>query len=231
LSNKWKTKTVPIEDIAPTEVNANRMDEASFQRLVDNISKSGLSSSIACYKRTDDGKYVIISGNHRYKACVSLGYSTLTIIYADEEDMTKDEILAVQLSHNSLHGSDDKGILRKLFDEIESIDFKEFSNISVDDFKPISIDSVSIVPLSEHYRVGLILYKRDMEALAELFDLVEEELAISETVFLADGETLTDDFITAMTEVKKQYAIKSTSIAFSKILELAASAIKTKVTS
>ena len=41
--------------------------------------------------------------------------------------MTPDEIVALQLSHNSLHGEDDKGILKRMFAEIQSVDFKSFA--------------------------------------------------------------------------------------------------------
>lgn len=148
INNKWKVKEVELNEIVPTEVNANKMTDKEFNKLVDNIRKTGLSSMIACYKRNEDGKYVIISGNHRYRACVKLGYSKINILFADENDLEKDEIIALQLSHNSLHGSDDKSILRRLFDEIQSIDFKEFAHIDIEDLKLEDIYDANIVPVS-----------------------------------------------------------------------------------
>lgn len=221
VMNKWKVLEVEINEIVPTEVNANKMTEKDFNKLVENIRKTGLSSMIACYKRNEDGKYVIISGNHRYKACVRLGYNKINILYADENDLQKDEIIALQLSHNSLHGSDDKGILKRLFDEIQSIDFKEFAHINMEDLKIDNIFGASFVPISEHYTVSLVLYKKDIETINELFDTIEEARKKSDLVILADAEKNQDEFIDAITTAKKQYEIKATSIAFSKILELA----------
>ena len=154
--NKWKLKEVAIGDIQPTPVNANSMSKPMFNRLKENIRKSGLSSAIACVKRPD-GPYEIISGNHRYKAVRELGYTTINILYADEADLSKDEIIALQLSHNSVTGNDDKGILKRLFDEISSIEFKEFASISIDDMKTEEMFTGTIVPVSEHYRVSFIL--------------------------------------------------------------------------
>lgn len=221
MNNKWKVITVSISDIVGTPVNANSMDKEDFNKLVTNIRKSGLSSMIACYKRKEDGKYEIISGNHRFMAVCKLGWSELTILYADEEELTRDEIIAVQLSHNSLHGSDDKNILKKLIDEIESIDFKEFAHISMDDIEVNDMFSSSLVPVSEHYKVSLVLYKKDIDLIEDLLELVEEEKQSHEMVILADGNGNEDEFLDLIAKVKKDHKIKSSSIAFSKILEMA----------
>jgi hypothetical protein len=229
MINKWKVKEVDIKDIEGTEINANSMSKKNFTKLCKNIEKSGLSSMIACYLRKD-GKYVIISGNHRYKACVTLGYSKLNVLYADEKDLTQDEIIAVQLSHNSLHGSDDKGILKRLFDEIGNIDWKEVAHISVDDLEVEDMFSGSIVPVSEHYRVGLVLYRKDMDLINELFEIVKVENETSDMVILADGDKSEDEFLDTITQVKTEFDIKSVSIAFGKILELAKIGLMTNLT-
>jgi hypothetical protein len=217
--NKWKLKEVGIEEVEATPVNANAMSKAMFTRLKANISKSGLSSTIACFLREDD-KYEIISGNHRFMACKELGYSKINILYTEEANLTKDEIIALQLSHNSVTGNDDKGILKRLFDEIASIEFKEFANISIDDMKTEEMFTGTIVPISEHYRVAFILYNKDMENLQELFEITNEELSQSNLVIVADGK---DErfFIEQLSHVKKEFDIKSGSIALSKLLELA----------
>ena len=229
MNNKWKVKEVDIKDIEGTEINTNSMTKKNFTKLCKNIEKSGLSSMIACYLRKD-GKYVIISGNHRYKACVTLGYSKLHILYAEEKELSKDEIVALQLSHNTLHGEDDKGILKRLFDEIDNIDWKEVAHISVDDLAVEDMFSGSIVPVSEHYRVGLVLYRKDMDLIDELLEIVKEEKDASDMVILADGDKIEDDFLDTITQVKTEFEIKSVSIAFGKILELAKEALSTKVT-
>ena len=217
--NKWKLKEVAIGDITPTPVNANSMSKPMFNRLKENIRKSGLSSAIACVRR-ETGDYEIISGNHRYKAVRELGYTSLNIIFAEEKDLTKDEIIALQLSHNSVTGNDDKGILKRLFDEISSIEFKEFASISVDDMKTEDMFTGTIVPVSEHYKVSFILYSKDIDALKELLDITTEEVAQSDLVIVADGK---DEswFLEELSHIKSQFKIKSGSIALSKLLELA----------
>jgi hypothetical protein len=154
----------------------------------------------------------------------------LNVLYADEKDLTQDEIIAVQLSHNSLHGSDDKGILKRLFDEIGNIDWKEVAHISVDDLEVEDMFSGSIVPVSEHYRVGLVLYSKDMDLINELFEIVKVENETSDMVILADGDKSEDEFLDTITQVKTEFDIKSVSIAFGKILELAKIGLMTNLT-
>ncbi len=217
---KWKIKTVDISLLEEAEKNANRMSEGSFKRLTENIKKSGgLSSAIACYKRGE--KYVIISGHHRYRACVKLRFKEVPIIYADEKDLTRDEIIALQLSHNSLHGEDDKGILKRMFDEIQSVDFKEFAAINIDEIGNIDVDGVGFAAESEHFTITLIMYRRGFEFLKELMGIVEEAKATSDMVIMADGEKTEEDYLTLMKEIRKRFDIKSSNIAFARILELA----------
>jgi len=230
MNNKWTHKEVSIEEIEHTEVNANTMPIEMFEQLCNNIRTSGLSSSISCYKRQTDGRYVIISGNHRFKACVELGYTTITILYAEEERLTRDEIIAIQLSHNSLHGEDDKGILKRLFDEIQSIDYKEIAYVEVDDLETETMFNESIVPVSEHFKVSLVLYRKDIELMEELLGIIRDESKRSDIVMLADGEETEEAFLQVLTSIRNEFDIKSVSITFGLILSLAKEQLMTKVT-
>lgn len=219
--SKWKLATIDIGLIDEAELNANQMSEQAFNRLVANIKQSGgLSSAIGCYRK-EDGRFVIISGHHRYRACVKLRYKEVPVIYADENDLTKDEIIALQLSHNSLHGDDNKGILKRLFEEIQSVDFKEFAHIDVNEIKDINMESISFVAESEHFTISFILYRNDYEALKELLGIIKEESEHNDMVVLADGENTEQHLLSLMREINKKFKVKSSNISFAKILELA----------
>ena len=219
--SKWNLDTIDIGLIDEAELNANQMTEQAFERLVTNIKQSGgLSSAIGCYKR-ENGRFVIISGHHRYRACVKLRYKEVPVIYADENDLTKDEIIALQLSHNSLHGDDNKGILKRLFEEIQSVDFKEFANVDINEIKSIDVDSVSFVAECEHFTISFVLYRKDYDALKDLLGIVQEENEHSDMVVLADGADTEQPLLSLMREISKKYKVKSSNISFAKILELA----------
>lgn len=219
--DKWKVEKVSLELIVPAELNANEMSEKDFQQLCENIGISGLSSVPTCYRRESDGKFVIISGHHRVRAAEKDGYTEIYIIYAEEKDLTKDEIVAIQLSHNSLHGEDNKGILKRLFESIQTVEFKKFAHIDMNEIGTIDIESVNIVPMRETYNVSVVLYKQDIRLLEELTGCIREALDSSEYVILADQEKTEDAYLALMKEVGQKFNIKSSNIAFAKILELA----------
>lgn len=222
---KWKLAHIPVEDVVPADLNANKMSDSDFEQLCKNISDSGMSSVVTCYHRNFDKKFVIISGHHRYRACVKDGYNTVPCIYAEEDDLSRDEIIAIQLSHNSLHGEDDKGILKRLFEEIQSIEFKQFSHINVSEIENINTFASSIAPVAEHFVMTLILYKSDLKLLDELLEGVRDGLKKGELVMLANQDPDEEIMMALVREIRHRYTIKSTNVTFSKILELAKKAM------
>ena len=221
---KWKLAEVPIEKLQESELNANVMTDAYFNRLVENIKISGgLSSAIGCVKKGE--VYQIFSGHHRYRAAIQLRYKVVPVIYADEKDMTTDELIALQTSHNSLHGEDDKGILRRLFEQIQSIEFKEFANIDINEITPISIDSVGFGVEQEQYSVSLIFYKKEKAMLEELLGIITEQTASHDMVILTEADENEEYYLQLMKAIERKYQIKSTSTRFQKLLELAKKAL------
>ena len=219
--DKWKVEKVSLEKIVPAELNANEMSEEGFQQLCENIGISGLSSVPTCYRRESDGMFVTISGHHRIKAAEKEGYTEIYIMYAEERYFEPDEIVAIQLSHNSLHGEDNKGILKRLFESIKTVQFKKFAHIDMNEIGTIDVESVNIIPMRETYNVSVVLYKQDISLLEELTGCVREALDSSEYVILADQEKTEDAYLALMKEVGQKFNIKSSNIAFAKILELA----------
>ncbi len=224
LEDNWKLSLVDIELIDEADENANQMSDEDFQRLVKNIRKGGLSSVVGCVKIGE--RYKLFSGHHRVRACKVLRYKKIPVIYKEEAEMQgKDEFIATQLSHNSLHGEDDKGILKRLFEQIKSIDFKVFAHINTDDFPKTDIYSVSFGIEKEMFSVSVVLYRSQMSELANILSMTDAELKENDVVLLADGATNEKLFLALMGEIGKQYKIKSPSVRFSKILELAKKAV------
>lgn len=217
---RWKYAKVDINLIDEAEMNANEMTGEDFATLVDNIGKSGLSSVPCCYKKAD-GRYVMISGHHRLRACKKLHYKMLGILWCDESELSKDEIIAIQLSHNSLHGEDNQSILKKLFEQIQSIDFKKFAHINIDEVSPISTDGISIFALKENFVFTIILYPNSFENLDELYGDIREQAKKSDALILADQENNEMLLLKLQQEIGNQYNIKSPSITFAKLLQLA----------
>ena len=218
--NRWKYEKVDISLIDEAEMNANEMTGEDFAALCDNIGKSGLSSVPCCYKKAN-GRYVMISGHHRLRACKKLHYSHIGILYCEESELSKDEIIAIQLSHNSLHGQDNTSILKKLFEQIQSIDFKKFAHINIDEINPISTDGISIFAMKENFVFSIILYPNSFSNLDELYGDIREQAKKSDALILADQEPNEMLLLKLQQDIGTRYDIKSPAITFAKLLELA----------
>lgn len=218
--NRWKYEKVDINLIDEADMNANEMTGEDFAQLCDNIGKSGLSSVPSCYKK-ENGRFVMISGHHRLRACKKLHYKTIGILYCLESELSNDEIIAIQLSHNSLHGHDNTSILKKLFEQIQSVDFKQFAHVNIDEIAPVSTDGISVFALKENFVFTVILYPDSFGNLDELLGDIREQASKSDALILANGKENETLLFKLQTEIGKQYDIKSPSISFAKLLELA----------
>jgi hypothetical protein len=223
--NRWKYEKVDINLIDEADINANEMTGEDFAQLCDNIGKSGLSSVPSCYKK-ENGRFVMISGHHRLRACKKLHYKTIGILYCLESELSKDEIIAIQLSHNSLHGHDNTSILKKLFEQIKSVDFKQFAHVNIDEIAPVSTDGISVFALKENFVFTVVLYPDSFENLDELFGDIREQASKSDALILANEKENERLLLKLQTEIGKQYDIKSPSISFAKLLELASERLK-----
>lgn len=220
IEDRWKYDKVDINLIDEAELDANEMTGEDFAALCDNISKSGLSSVPCCYKKAN-GRYVMISGHHRLRACKKNHFATLGILWCDESELTQDEIIAIQLSHNSLHGQDNQSILKKLYEQIRSIDYKKFAHINIDEISPVSTDGISVYALKENFVFTIILYPNSFENLDELYGDIREQAKKSDALILAHQEDNEMLLLKLQQEIGNQYNIKSPTIAFAKLLELA----------
>lgn len=217
--DRWKYAKVDISLIDEAEMNANEMTGEDFATLCDNIGKSGLSSVLCCYKK-ENGRFVMISGHHRLRACKKLHYKTLGILYCEESELSQDEIIAIQLSHNSLHGQNNTSILKKLFEQIKSVDFKKFAHVNIDEIAPVSTEGLSIYAMKENFVFSIILYPDSFPNLDELYGDIREQARKSDALILAD-QTNEDLLMKLQSEIGKEYDIKSPAITFAKLLELA----------
>jgi len=130
-------------------------------------------------------EFHIISGHHRVRAArkaMILNIPCLVI----EREMSTDEIVSKQLSHNSLTGFDDKQVLKALYDEIQNIDFKIASGLTDQEIN-FDLDAVSIddIKLNLDYELINILF---LAKHTEKFEEVINSLAPEAKIYLADKE-------------------------------------------
>jgi len=124
---------VHVMEISPKElklleVNARYMKHEVFARLVDNIRKDGKLTSAPFCCLEEDGKYLVLSGNHRTRAAIEAGIEKIVCL-ATDDPLTEEQKIAIQLSHNAISGQDDLGTLKLLYERIFDVDEKKYSGL------------------------------------------------------------------------------------------------------
>lgn len=82
-----KNKLVDINKVYPNPRNPNTMTDRMFKALVDDVDKNGLIGSILVREHPTKKGFEIVDGEHRWKAAKELGYSKVSIIELDLNDI------------------------------------------------------------------------------------------------------------------------------------------------
>ena len=92
-----RTEEIPLDliDDFPDHPFKVRMDE-DMQQLVESVGERGLITPVIVRKK-DDGRYEVVSGHRRKKACEIAGMKTVT---ADVREMTRDEAIVMMVESN-----------------------------------------------------------------------------------------------------------------------------------
>lgn len=163
------------------EENARFMPYDRFQRLVTQIKDDGvLQQWPFVWNDQKSGKRIVLSGNHRVKAAIEAGLETVDWTECDE-DLTRDEQVRIQLSHNAVVGEDDPEVLRRLYESID--DVEERLRTGLDDdvlglLNDSSTESLSEVNLDFMTLSVVFLpneYDRAFEALQEATKMVSAD--------------------------------------------------------
>ena len=173
----WK---VHPDVLREQDKNARVMSSKTFQRLTENIKNSKQLESLPyCHRTVSPGgseEFSIISGHHRVRAARKAGLKEIYVLVEDRE-LTKSQIIAKQLAHNSLAGTDDQQILLELYEAIDELNAKLESGIFnfEHDIKDLNV-SVDELKISFDYEQVTILFLRHeyedfSKILAEMEDL------------------------------------------------------------
>ncbi len=128
-------------------VNARYMRNDTFRQLVDNVKRDkGLASVPLVYAGPDVTRPRVLSGNHRVKAALAAALPRVLCLVIREPKSAEEQV-AIQLSHNALAGSDDLVVLKKLYDEVTSIELKGYSGLDEELIK--QLDAIKFEPVSE----------------------------------------------------------------------------------
>lgn len=141
---------VDVNEVIEQDLNAQSMPKPMFDQLVSNMQATGAPESIPLLVRTERG-LEIISGHHRFRAARKAQIKQmLALVYAS---LSRARIHAKQLAHNSIAGSSDPEMVRRIWERIDDVQarFEAFIDPRLFDsipppvsFKPVDVDMLNV---------------------------------------------------------------------------------------
>ncbi|MDD5092804.1 MAG: ParB/RepB/Spo0J family partition protein [Dehalococcoidia bacterium] len=206
-----ETRIVKINpnDLKLLELNARYMRHEAFQRLVANIRDDAALTSVPFACREEDGKYLVLSGNHRVKAAIAAGLDEIPVMVTDEQ-LSRDRKIAIQLSHNAIAGEDDPAILKELYESIGQVDFKVYAGL--DDKTLELLDKVSIESFSEphlkYQTITMLFLPDELEEARKTFEEVKALLSGNTEVWVTRWSEY-DKWLDILEATGASYGIKN----------------------
>ena len=215
---KYKIAVVSVDELEFLKKNARYMTNDQFRNLVDNIRQDGELSQIPFCVKTAEGKYKVLSGNHRGKAAIAAGLKEIPIIYT-EEQMGHDKELAIQLSHNAISGKGDMVILKELYEEIADLQMKQYAGL--DDKTLGELSKIDFSSLSEEgieYRnLSFLFLDDEIDRLRDVIERVKKDIA-QDSIYakMSDYER----FLDAQTKIQAAYNVHNGATSVMVILDI-----------
>lgn len=202
---KYKIAVVKVSDLVFLKKNERYMSNDQFRNLVDNIKQDGELSQIPFCVKTPDGKFKVLSGNHRGKAAIAAGLEEIPVIYT-EEAMDRDKELAIQLSHNAISGKDDMVILKELYEEITDLQMKKFAGLDDKTLGELSKIDFSALKESdlEYKNLSFLFLDDEIERLQGTIQRIKDDIA-QDSIYakMSDYER----FLDAQTKIQASYNV------------------------
>lgn len=199
------------------EVNARYLRKEQFDVLVKNIKRDGALTSVPLVYPHDND--LVISGNHRVMASIEAGLEKITVMDVLDEQ-SRDELIARQLSHNAIAGEDDPATLKALYDQIEDVDWRDYSGL--DDRTLELMSQVDVSGLAEanleFAAVHLIFLPEELERARSALKAAEDLVGRDEKWLAArkDYQTTLDALLTA----RDSYRIGNVATAFGVLIDV-----------
>lgn len=204
-------------DIKLLEVNARFMKPEEYQKLVANIKKDGQLTSVPFCFYNENNQIEVLSGNHRVLASIDAELNEIEVMLCKDK-LSKDQALAIQLSHNSISGQDDEELLRKLYGELESLEFKEYSGLT-DEFINFckEVEKDFKVPNLSYQALNLLFLPEETKEIKEVLEIISDLL---NTNHILTSMKDYDEYLGTTTTISKCLNIKNPSTTFLAMIRL-----------
>lgn len=208
-----ETKVIKVaaSSLKLLDVNARYMKPEMFSRLVENVRKDGCLTQLPfCYKN-DAGELVVLSGNHRVRAAIAAGISEIEVQLCCTP-LTHDEAVSIQLSHNAIEGEDDIGILKYLYESLETLEAKMYSGLDdetlglFDKVKSLSLSAPSL----DYRMINVCFLPTVLEECKECIKEINKVAKGSEVWGARYQEA--EEFFEAQSEFAKSFKVSNISV-------------------
>jgi ParB-like nuclease domain. len=210
--------TVNPRELKLLEVNARYMKHEEFMRLVENVKRDGKLTSVPFVHKDKNGEMVVLSGNHRVQAAIAANLETIDIMMT-EDDLSEQQKIAIQLSHNAIAGQDDPAILKMLYEQIADIDLKLYTGL--DDKTLELMEKAAASSLNEasldFQTVTMVFLPDELEHAKKVFEKAKE--TVKKNAWLARFSDY-DQFLDSMETAAESHGIKNVATSLFVMLDI-----------
>jgi hypothetical protein len=214
-----RIERMALADLRLLEENARFMKHETFQALVANLKRDGVLTQLPFAARTGDGAYEVLSGNHRVQAALEAGITESDVIVTDDK-LTKQQRIAIQLSHNAIAGEDDPAVLKSLYEQLDTVDWRDYAGLDdkqLELLEKVDVDSLSEANLS-FQTVMIAFLPHEAEEMAEAWDAARDDMAAKPDEVWVARLLEHEKLLNALDLVGRTYGVKNVAVALGAVL-------------
>ena len=116
---KLEVVYLPTDDLIPNEWNPNRQTDHDFELLLSSMESDGFTQPVIALLGLDaNGQHVIVDGEHRWRAGVTLGMTEIPTVLVN---MTPEQAKVATIRHNRARGSHDIELEAAILKDLEQL--------------------------------------------------------------------------------------------------------------
>lgn len=211
---------VSLESLHEQDINPRSMPQRMFDQLIDNVKNSGVLESVPLCAYVNN-RIEIISGHHRVRAARAAGVKNILVLVYD--DITHSRLRSKQLAHNTISGTDDPEMVRRVWSEILDVQAQFEAYVDPRVFNAIP-EPVKFTPVDVNVQalvktVMIIFLPTQALDFAQAVDMINPKGEV-DRIYLASKDTY-DGWKVALSKVREDCDIVSLPTAIAEMARLA----------
>jgi len=167
-----------VDSLIEQDTNARVMTPMAFKQLSANIGSRGALESLPFCAETARG-FEIVSGHHRVRSARAAQVFCIYFLL-DRSGLTKDQITAKQLAHNSISGIDNAQVLKELYDSINDAEARIEAFLDPADFE-LKLDSVGVGDIEtdiQFKQISFLFLSHQLESFEDAANEIDKDTSV-----------------------------------------------------